>query len=279
MFGMMFGDVGHGLLVAALALALRRARGRLGGFRPLWPLPFAAGLSAAFFGLLYGECFGPTGLVPALWLDPIDEPIPLLAAAVAVGAALLAQSYLIGTINRWREEGFAAALVAPSAIAGSCVFLGIGVAAAGWYLESILVGVVGGIAIVLGVLLLAAGAVLHAGRGLLAGVEVSIEVVDSVVRVGASAISFTRLAAFGLMHAALSAIVWDAAVAAWGGLVGSVVAVVVFAVGNALAFALEALVAGIQALRLEYYELFSRIFAGEGRPFAPWHVPLAKEES
>ena len=51
-------------------------------------------------------------------------------------------------------------------------------------------------------------------------------------------------------------------------------AVVVFLVGNALAFALEGLVAAIQALRLEYYELFSRIFEGVGRPFRPWHVPL-----
>ena len=32
--------------------------------------------------------------------------------------------------------------------------------------------------------------------------------------------------------------------------------------------------AGVQALRLEYYELFSRIFAGEGRPFRPWHIPF-----
>ncbi len=36
---------------------------------------------------------------------------------------------------------------------------------------------------------------------------------------------------------------------------------------------------GIQALRLEYYELFSRIFEGEGRPFRPWHVPLAPTEA
>ena len=43
-----------------------------------------------------------------------------------------------------------------------------------------------------------------------------------------------------------------------------VAAVVVFVVGNAVAFALEALVAGVQALRLEYYELFSRVFAGRG---------------
>ena len=47
-----------------------------------------------------------------------------------------------------------------------------------------------------------------------------------------------------------------------------------FLVGNTLAFTLEGLVAGIQALRLEYYELFSRILVSEGHLFRPWHVPM-----
>jgi V/A-type H+-transporting ATPase subunit I len=104
---------------------------------------------------------------------------------------------------------------------------------------------------------------------------------DSVVRVGASANSLKRLAALGLVHAALGAIVWGAAVALFGGAVGTIAAVLVFLVGNAFTFTLELVIASIQALRLEYYELFSRIFAGEGRPFAPWRLPVAfhKEES
>lgn len=36
-----------------------------------------------------------------------------------------------------------------------------------------------------------------------------------------------------------------------------------------------ALVAGVQALRLEFYELFSRVFKGQGRPFRPWGAALA----
>src|SRR5207342_3622371 len=50
-FGVMFGDVGQGLLLAALGIALSRARrGRFAGFRHLWPFPVAAGFAAAFFG-------------------------------------------------------------------------------------------------------------------------------------------------------------------------------------------------------------------------------------
>ena len=63
-----------------------------------------------------------------------------------------------------------------------------------------------------------------------------------------------------------------------GVLAGSVAAILVFALGNVVAFALELLVTGVQALRLEFYELFSRIFAGEGHPFVPWSLPVMQKE-
>ena len=78
--------------------------------------------------------------------------------------------------------------------------------------------------------------------------------------------SFARLAAFGLTSGA-GAVVWDATTALWEPGISAWAAVVVFVVGNRRAFGLEALVAGVQALRLEYYELSPRIFGDEGRPF------------
>ena len=94
-----------------------------------------AGVAATLGGLLYGEFFGPTGVVPTLWLAPLAKPIPLLLAAVGGGRPLLAGAYALGTINRWREGGWPVALYAPSGVAGSSVFLGFGVAAGGWYLH------------------------------------------------------------------------------------------------------------------------------------------------
>jgi len=280
MFGMMFGDAGQGLVLLALGLVLRRARGRLASVQFAWPLVVSCGASGTLFGLLYGEFFGPTGVVPTLWLDPLDEPFRLLIAAIAVGAVLLAASYAIGTVNRWRERGPFAALVAPSGFAGIAVFLGGAVALTGVLrdLDALLlvgVGVIG-----IGALLLGLGFFLEAGRGPTAAAQASIEGVDAVVRVAANSVSFARLAAFGLMHGALTAIVWDGTVALWGGVL-TAAAITLFTVGNAATFSLELLVAGVQTLRLEYYELFSRIFAGEGRPFTPWSFPLAsgKEES
>jgi V/A-type H+-transporting ATPase subunit I len=105
-----------------------------------------------------------------------------------------------------------------------------------------------------------------------------VELFDLVVRLGTNVVSFARLAAFGLTHAALGAIVWSGTTALWhrGG-AALAAAVLLFVVGNALAFALEALVAGVQALRLEYYELFSRLFRSQGRPFRPWRLPETEE--
>ena len=86
---------------------------------------------------------------------------------------------------------------------------------------------------------------------------------DLVVRLGSNLVSFARLAAFGMTHAALGWVVWRGTTALWGhSWIGAMGAVVVFAVGNAVAFALEALVAGVQALRLEFLRI---VFAGVHR--------------
>jgi V/A-type H+-transporting ATPase subunit I len=276
MFGMMFGDVGHGLALVALGLALRRSRSpRLRQLRGMWPFAVGGGLVAACFGLLYGEAFGPTGLVPTLWLKPLDQPGSLLAIGVVVGALLLAVSYAIGIANRWRESGLGAALRAPSGIAGLTVFVGAGLLALGVLAGSGALAVCGGVVVASGAALLFTGFLAAAGRSGTGVAEASIEAIDAIIRLAANVVSFTRLAAFGMMHAALGLVVFDGAASLWsGGLLGKAAAVLVFAIGNAVAFALEALVAGVQAMRLAYYELFSRVFAGEGEPFAPWRIPV-----
>ncbi len=275
MFGMMFGDAGHGALLVVLGFLMRAGRPRaVARFQKGWPFVVGSGLAAIVFGLLYGEFFGPTGVVPVLWLAPLDKPLTLMAVALGVGAVFLAGAQIIGTVNRWREGGWPLALSASSGIAGAALLAGLGIIAFGvigrlpWLILAGALVMAGGIALAYIGFLAAAGG---GGAGI---TQASVEVFDAVMRVGTNLISFTRLAAFGLTHAALGMIVWDgtAALARSGGVLVAA-AVVVFIVGNVLAFGLEALVAGVQALRLEYYELFSRIFVSEGRPFRPWHVP------
>ncbi len=275
MFGTMFGDLGHGALLLLGALLLRRGRlpGRLGRsarLRRQWVFLAGGGVSSMVFGALYGEMFGPTGVVPVLWLNPLDDPVPLLLAAVAVGAVLIAGAYGLGTVNRVREGGWSYALYARTGVAGSVLFLALALAVAGSTTSQSWLVPLAVVVAVAGLVLTYVGLLVESGGGPSGVLQSVVELFDVVVRLGSNVVSFARLAAFGLTHAALGAVVWQGTTALWGSGVGVVAAVVVFVVGNILTFALEALVAGIQALRLEYYELFSRVFAEEGRPFRPW---------
>ncbi|MEU8717422.1 V-type ATPase 116kDa subunit family protein [Streptomyces sp. NPDC048663] len=278
MFGIMFGDVGHGalLLLGALALRLGWPR-RLAPLRRRWPFLAGAGLAAMLAGAAYGEFFGPTGLLPVLWLAPLRSPARLLAAAVVFGAGLLALAHAAGAVNRVREGGWAAGLYAASGVAGLLFYLGLALAAAGLVLH-VPSAAVAGVALALAGLALVALGMFRATAGGGSGLaETGVRLFDVVVRTGTNTLSFARLAAFGLTHAALADVVWRGTTglaargpAWWAG------AVLLFVVGTALSFGLEALVAGVQALRLEFYEIFSRLFETEGRPFRPWHVPPAE---
>lgn len=281
MFGMMFADVGHGalLLIAAVAIRLRWSS-RLARLRPVWLFLAGAGGASMVFGALYGEFFGPTHLVPVVWLAPLDHPVPLLGAAVAAGAVLLAGAYVLGTVNRFREGGWRLAVYAPSGLAGAALFLGLGMGVGGIYLHLTWLLFVACVIAFGGLTAAFIGLFVSAGGGPAGAAQAGIELFDLIVRIGSNLVSFARLAAFGLTHAALGEVIWQATTGSWRhGPLAAGGAVVIFLVGNALTFALEGLVAGIQALRLEYYELFSRIFDREGRPFQPWHVPLATTEA
>lgn len=281
MFGMMFADAGQGALLLVLGLLLRAGRPtRLARFRQAWLFLVGAGLSAMVFGALFGEFFGPTGVLPVLWFEPLEEPILLLEVAIGVGAVLLSGAYALGTTNRWREGGWRYAVVAPSGFAGVAIFLGLGLVLLGAYLPAPWLVTLGVTVVVLGLALTFVGLLATSGGGGAGVAQATIELFDGIVRLGTNVVSFARLAAFGLAHAALGGILWEGTSSLWasGGFL-AVAAVLLFVVGNALTFTLAAVVAGVQALRLEYYELFSRVFVTEGRAFRPWTVPVISERA
>jgi V/A-type H+/Na+-transporting ATPase subunit I len=279
MFGMMFGDVGDGAVIVLAALVLRRLpHPRLQSLRKMWPMIAAAGAASIVFGALYGELFGPTKVLPTLWLAPLDSPTRLLVLAVLAGGVLLAASYLIGIVNRWREGGARLALTSGTAAPGLALLAGGGLAVLGIAHHLRLAETLGLVLAAVAVVPLAIGLRREAGAGAVAIGVVLIGLLDAVLRLISNVFSFARLAAFGLMHAAIGQVVLHAAGGLTGSPIGDSAAALVFALGWSIAFALEGLVVAVQALRLEYYELFSRVFAREGRAFTPWSLPLLSGE-
>ena len=103
--------------------------------------------------------------------------------------------------------------------------------------------------------------------------ESFVSIFEGLLSYFANTISFVRLAAYAMSHAALllSAfmIANDVKHFSTG---GTFLSVLVIVLGNVVAIVLEGIVASVQALRLEYYEFFGKFFSGGGQPFQPFRL-------
>ena len=255
LFGYMFGDVGQGLVLAALGVALRRRA-------PVARLLIPAGLSAALFGLAFGSVFSVEGLIRPLWIQPLAHPLTVLAVPLAGGALLLTlglaltalEAHWAGRLGEWlaTDAGFLLAYV--------------GLLAALAHPAGIVVALAGAVLFVAGRAALAreSGAALKALGALL----------ERAMQILINTLSFARVGAFALAHAGLSSAV-VALAEATGSTAGRLALLVI---GNIVVIALEGLVVSIQTTRLILFEFFARFFRAEGREFRPLLPPPVSVE-
>jgi len=262
-FGMMFGDVGQGLLLGALAVALRRRLGR-------WVAPAVSwSLGSVIFGLLYGSVFGVEHWLPALWMRPLDDPFRLLGVALAIGVIFLLLTFVLSGANlalrgRWLE-----ALFGFRGAAGASVYAGGVLLLRALYLGQPLsrvgLGLLGA-----GIGLTAAHAaseIRTSGRGVLG--TLATEYFHGILGLFTGTLSFLRLAAFALNHGALSLalfLVVDMFPASGPWLA---VRVLVLVIGSIFILVLDVLVVTVQTIRLEFYEGLTRYYRGDGRAYQP----------
>ena len=258
MFGMMFGDIGQGLVIAAGSFALR---GKARRFRPLF---IGAGLSATAFGFAYGSLFGFETIVEPLWVSPLHDPVRMLLAAVWWGVGFITVTQLLTIYNRMASGMVSRALFDAGGVAGLFLYLG---AAAGVY-GLATAGQFGVIAAIVSGAGLAAILVWNwiENHGGVAErlLTVIIETFESVIGFFSNTLSFMRVAAFSINHVALALAVFTIADSL--GATGRWIALVI---GNIIILGLEGAIVAIQVLRLEYYEGFSRFYSGSGRAFQP----------
>ncbi len=261
MFGMMFGDVGQGAVLAALGLALR---GPLAAARVLM---VSAGLSSVLFGFLYGSVFGFEHLIHPVWMSPLQDPMRMLLLAVYWGVGFIVVASLIKTYNLYVQRGWHAALLDAGGVAGIALYAGAVAGVIGWLREGAF-GTAPALASCAGAAAILVNAYREQpGTAFERGMVAVIETLEAAIGFFANTLSFMRVGAFSLNHVALALAVFTIAEMLGGA--GHWVAIVV---GNVFIMVLEGAIVAIQALRLEYYEGFSRFFSGDGREFRPLHL-------
>jgi V/A-type H+-transporting ATPase subunit I len=255
LFGYMFPDFGHGLVLVLFALLVWRR----------WPrarflLP--CGVAAMLFGLLFGEVFGFHDLLPPLWMHALDDPLRVLAIPLVFGYGLMLLGLLFAGIEaRWRGDTRAWLLRE-----GPVLLLYLALPAV--WLEPRMVWLA---LCVPPLYFLGNGFAAPAGARGQALLEAAGALLLSAFELLMNTLSFLRVGAFALAHAALSLAVMtlaDAAGSAWSwGLV--------VLLGNVFGVALEGLLVFVQTTRLVLFEFFIRFLHAEGRLFRPAGTPGA----
>lgn len=283
-FGAMFGDVGQGLcLFIGGGILYKTKKMNLAGIISI------AGIFSTFFGFMFGSFFGFEGtIIKPLWLSPMHAMINLpfvgqlntvFIVAVAFGMGLILLAMIFQIINAKKRGDKENMLFGPNGVAG-LVFYGFLVLTIVLYMTghktpgNIMLAIFLGIPVILFFLKEPLGQLVEgkkpkteSGVGMFF-VQGFFELFETMLSFFSNTISFVRIGAFAVSHAAMMEVVLmlggitdGAGTPNW----------IVIVLGNIIVCALEGLVVGIQVLRLEYYEMFSRFYQGSGREFHPFN--------
>lgn len=286
-FGAMFGDVGQGLLLAIC-----------GGLLYYWKkIPLAgivgiAGIFSTFFGFMFGSVFGFEDILDAIWLRPIDSmtTLPFIGklntvfiVAVAFGMGVIIFTMILHIINAlrshdpeaaWFDVNGAAGLVFYASVVTTIVLFMTGHKTPGAVVMAIMFGVP--------LLLILFKEPLtkkiqkrtdkmEESKAMFL-VQGFFELFETLLSYFSNTLSFVRIGAFAVSHAAMMEVVLMLAGAEEGNPNW-----IIIILGNLFVCGMEGLIVGIQVLRLEYYEMFSRFYKGSGRAFNPYTKSTQKK--
>ncbi len=281
LFGIMFADFGQGLLVALIGWLLwKKKKMRLGG------IMVHCGISSAVFGFLFGSVFGFEHALDPVFkhvfglphkpIDVMESTSTIIVAAVCLGIFLVLLSMLTNIVCCLHRKQYTNGIFGPNGIAGF-VFYGSVIFGFGAQMVTGAHIVTAPFVILCIVLPLVAMILREALGGLAEGkpdwkpeswgsfvMQNFFEVFAFVLSYLTNTISFIRTGAFVLVHAGMMIVIFSLA-----GMATGVGYILIIAVGNAFVIALEGLLSGVQCLRLDFYEMFSRFYDGSGRLYTP----------
>ena len=283
LFGIMFADLGQGLLVAAVGWLLWKFK-RMAIGRILIP----CGFSSAAFGTVFGSVFGFEHVLDPLYHalfgleeKPIevmnsDTTMLIIVASVILGLILIAISMIINIYSSLKRRDFENGVFGSNGLAGFVFYVSLVVGLGGQLLLDIPLLTAPYIIFLIALPLLLIflreplGKLMNHEQDWMPKkkgeffVQNFFELFEILLSYLSNTMSFLRVGAFVLVHAGMMMAVF--AIGDMFGPFGNTVAIVV---GNALVIGMEAVLVAIQTMRLEFYEMFSRYYIGDGRAFRP----------
>ncbi len=283
LFGIMFADLGQGLLVSLVGYLMWKFKKM-----QLGKIMISCGLFSAIFGLVFGSVFGFEHALDPFYKNVFGldhKPIEVMDSsttnyiiyvAVGIGILLLMVAMLFGIYSSIKRKNYGEALFGSNGLCGlifysATVFMLVDMLALHTGTVNVLYI---SLLIILPLMFLMFSEMFiklvnkdphwlpeNWGDYIAQSFFELFEVILSYV---ANTMSFLRVGAFVLVHAGMMMVVFT--IADMSGGAGYIITVIV---GNIIISALEALLAGIQVLRLEFYEIFSKFFEGQGRVFTP----------
>ena len=306
LFGIMFGDVGQGLLISLLGLIMTKTT-KSG----LAPIMTRIGLFSAAFGVVYGSVFGiETIITPFFHRENIWNGIcslfgglglpehpenvfqaatVLLLFSLAIGIVLILISMVFNTVLKFRAKSYGEAVFSVNGVCGIVFYTSLVVAMVSTLLYGFNLFSPAYI-IVLIVLPLLAIFFKTPLTNLITGtrsaekvsigsfiIENFIELFEAAISYLSNTMSYLRVGGFILSHAGFMLVVSQLAGTTDPNAPITVGTVVVYIIGNLVVMGIEGLLVGIQVLRLEFYEIFNRFYDANGKDFRPIEIKFDTE--
>jgi V/A-type H+-transporting ATPase subunit I len=286
LFGIMFADVAQGaiLIIAGIIFTIVRKKKSIKQAGDIiryllisGEMLIYIGISAIFFGFIFGEFFGPSGVLHPIFLfrigpfqiggfEPTQEPMMMLKFAILVGAIHISVGLIIKFINELRHKHY---MLAPIPICSMWLLFGGlfmwtywgGISnISAWFAEGILMFV--GLVVSPLLIILVVTAI---AEGFMEGIGFTVEVFAETL---SHSMSYSRLMALGLVHSAMNYLFLVLGGVEHG--VFPLQSIPLIAIGTILVLVIEGLVVFVHTLRLHWVEWFSKFHTGEGIPFKPF---------
>ncbi|MBD3254444.1 MAG: hypothetical protein GF383_05085 [Candidatus Lokiarchaeota archaeon] len=296
-FGLMFGDIGHGicLIIAGLigAFIFRKRKGSI--YNMSWII-FYCGWGAVIGGFLYGEFFGteelnlifysvelnPVRIFEITLHNPLENIITVFYFAILVGVFHICLGWFIQFLNYWRQKrkylALSDSLLKILLLVGGTVLIFVfGLNFESWFTfpYPILFPLVPGLLLLITKPL---GKLLNISYldeesyGDLIG-EGSIETFETALSVMSNVASYVRVLALALAHIALMISIQAMIGLIRGeGILFQILIVIGLIFGNMIVILLEGLLVFLNTIRLHFYEFFFKFYQGSGTEFFPFYL-------